>query len=458
MNGTLTINKAPLTVSADSQNRLYGAANPVFTQTVTGFVNGETLSTSGVRGTATGSSAAGASTGVGTASIVASASGLSASNYDFTTLNNGTLTIDRAPLTVRANNFTKTYGETPVGGELAVTQVTPSFITVTTPTEFTTSGLLNAETIGSVSLTSAGAIASAAVAGGPYAVTPSAAKGGTFSASNYAISYVNGSLTVNKAPLTLTADNQSRRYGAANPTFTQTVSGFVNGETLSTSGVSGTATGSSAASASTGVGTASIVASASGLSASNYDFTTLNNGTLTIDRAPLTVTADAANIIFNGQPYSGGNGVSYSGFVNNDTNSVLGGTLAYGGSSQGARDVGSYVITPTGFSSGNYALSYANGTLTVGQSTMMTAVAEMAAIAVAPASMMTSTTMNASAGLLPSMITITTNSPVVATTTTTNPASVTTTGTTVAADTGAAPPLGIRMALHGRAERREDRI
>jgi hypothetical protein len=45
--------------------------------------------------------------------------------------------------------------------------------------------------------------------------------------------------TVTKAPLTVTAQNASRAYGAANPTFSATITGFVNGNTQSV--VSGTA-------------------------------------------------------------------------------------------------------------------------------------------------------------------------------------------------------------------------
>jgi hypothetical protein len=39
--------------------------------------------------------------------------------------------------------------------------------------------------------------------------------------------------------LTVTADNASRAFGAANPTFTASYSGFKNGQTFATSGVSG---------------------------------------------------------------------------------------------------------------------------------------------------------------------------------------------------------------------------
>ncbi len=39
--------------------------------------------------------------------------------------------------------------------------------------------------------------------------------------------------------LTVTANNASRSYGAADPAFTASYGGFVNGETLGSSGVSG---------------------------------------------------------------------------------------------------------------------------------------------------------------------------------------------------------------------------
>ena len=62
-------------------------------------------------------------------------------------------------------------------------------------------------------------------------ITASAATGGTFTASNYTISYVTGTLTVNPAALIITADNQTKVYGAALPTLTASYSGFVNGDT-----------------------------------------------------------------------------------------------------------------------------------------------------------------------------------------------------------------------------------
>ncbi len=95
-----------------------------------------------------------------------------------------------------------------------------------------------------------------------------------------------------------------------------------------------------------------------------YDISYVN-GNLTVSTVPLSITANNATKAYDGLAYSGGNGVSYSGFVNSEGAGVLGGTLAYGGTSQGAISAGSYVITPSGLTSGNYIITYNNGALTV---------------------------------------------------------------------------------------------
>ena len=61
-------------------------------------------------------------------------------------------------------------------------------------TAFTASGLENSETIGSITTASTGASNTANA--GTYNIVPSAATGGTFTASNYTITYANGTLTV----------------------------------------------------------------------------------------------------------------------------------------------------------------------------------------------------------------------------------------------------------------------
>jgi len=78
---------------------------------------------------------------------------------------------------------------------------------------------------------------------------------------------------------------------------------------------------------------------------------------------PLTVTANNAIKTYDGQAYSGGNGVTYSSTPNGN----LLGTVSYSGSSQGAVNANSYSIKPGGLYSNQqgYIISYVNGTLTV---------------------------------------------------------------------------------------------
>jgi len=86
---------------------------------------------------------------------------------------------------------------------------------------------------------------------------------------NYTITEVNGTLSVTKAPLTITANNASKVYGAALPTFTANYSGFVNGDTAAslTTPVSLT----TIATASSAVGSYTITAS--GAVDANYTIT-----------------------------------------------------------------------------------------------------------------------------------------------------------------------------------------
>src|SRR4029450_13353663 len=80
-------------------------------------------------------------------------------------------------------------------------------------TEFSASGLKNGETISLVTLSSAGAAATADVAGSPYSITLSDPRGGNFDPVNYAISVTEGAFAVTPAGLTITARGQTKVYG-----------------------------------------------------------------------------------------------------------------------------------------------------------------------------------------------------------------------------------------------------
>ncbi|MCF2936725.1 beta strand repeat-containing protein, partial [Tenacibaculum sp. Cn5-34] len=134
-----------------------------------------------------------------------------------------TLTIDPKALTITATDQNKEYGSSLTGG--------------TGYTTFTSVGLANSETIGSVTVAYAdGEAATDAVGTYTDAIQLSAATGGTFTASNYTISYVDGDLTVTAKALTITATDQNKEYGSSltggtgYTTFTSV--GLANSETI----------------------------------------------------------------------------------------------------------------------------------------------------------------------------------------------------------------------------------
>jgi len=87
--------------------------------------------------------------------------------------------------------------------------------------------------------------------------------------SNYIISYVNGSVLVNTAPLSIAASSDSMTYGGSVPTITASYSGFVNGDSAAT--LTTPPTCSTTASSSSPVGT--YASSCSGAVDSNYTIT-----------------------------------------------------------------------------------------------------------------------------------------------------------------------------------------
>ncbi|MGB4558828.1 MAG: YDG domain-containing protein, partial [Burkholderiaceae bacterium] len=86
----------------------------------------------------------------------------------------------------------------------------------------------------------------------------------------------------------------------------------------------------------------------------------------------LEVTANDALMTYNGSKYSGGNGVTYIGFLNGDTTVANAARdLTYGGTSQDALNAGSsYSIRPGGLTCGSYFCYYRDGELTITQKTV----------------------------------------------------------------------------------------
>ena len=176
---------------------------------------------------------------------------------------------------------------------------------------------------------------------------------------------VDRSFSVAKKTLTVTADAKSRAYGATNPSFTATITGFVNGETSAV--VSGAAALSTPTSSTSTVGSYAITAALGTLSAANYDFS-FSPGTLTLTQAPLTVTADTKSRVYGDADPTFS--ATITGFVNSETSSVVSGAASFSTTATSTSVVGTYPITPTvgTLTATNYAFTtFNNGVLTVGQ-------------------------------------------------------------------------------------------
>ncbi|MEA2628187.1 MAG: trimeric autotransporter adhesin, partial [Chloroflexota bacterium] len=125
------------------------------------------------------------------------------------------------------------------------------------------------------------------------------------------------SLTVSKAMLSVTANPVSRAFGANNPSLTAAITGFQNGETLGTSGVTGSPSCGSTADATSTVGDYVITCAAGTLSSVNYSFSFVN-GTLHVGKATLMVNAaDASKVYGDVDPTTFT--YTFSGFVNGDS-------------------------------------------------------------------------------------------------------------------------------------------
>src|SRR5262249_54863981 len=102
---SVTIDKALLTITADSKTKVYGSPTPALTASYNGLVNGDTPAVvSGLTLSTTATAASGVSTYAITASVA------SAANYSISYVA-GSLTVTPAPLTITANDVTMIQGE-----------------------------------------------------------------------------------------------------------------------------------------------------------------------------------------------------------------------------------------------------------------------------------------------------------------------------------------------------------
>ena len=146
----------------------------------------------------------------------------------------------------------------------------------------TVTGLVNGDTLGTTIVVTYSTTATSSSPAGTYPITATVTGS---SAVSYRIVVNAGTLTITRHTLTVTANNATRVYGAANPTFSGTVTGAQTGDTF-TESFATTATTTSA------VGSYPIVPSVTGSNLGNYTVKIVN-GALTVTAAATTTTLTA---------------------------------------------------------------------------------------------------------------------------------------------------------------------
>lgn len=174
------------------------------------------------------------------------------------------VTVTKIPLTVRVEDVSRKYGDENPQFKISY----EGFRDGDTETRLTTSAVAQTD-------------ANLKSAVGDYEIILSGAE-----SNKYSFNYVAGTLTITKAPLTISADNYTKKQGDAMPLFKASYSGFKNGETeavLTKQPVFSTEANESSS-------PADYVVNVSGAEATNYDITYLP-GILTVTEMPAPVVS-----------------------------------------------------------------------------------------------------------------------------------------------------------------------
>ena len=254
-----------LVIKADNATRIYGAANPTFTGTVTGQENGDII-------TASFATTATTSSSPGTYPIKPTVRGTNLASYK-QIVTDGILTVTKA-----SSEVTLTVLQQP----------SHMYVALTASVRSTANGRPtgNVQFFDGTTLLGTQSLAGSETMLGTKTLLADQVhnliavyEGDTYFAGSRS-STIN--FRASQRTLTITTDNKTRSYGAANPTFTGTVTGQWNGDPI-------TATFATAATANSLPGTYPIRATVSGADLADYR-QIIANGTLTITKAPSAIT------------------------------------------------------------------------------------------------------------------------------------------------------------------------
>jgi hypothetical protein len=255
--GMLTVNPAPISYSIQSVSQTYGSPADLglFQTSFNTGINGETLSI-GSYASPGDTATAHVLPALGTYAITGTISNGTGLLSDYgVTLTNGKLTVSPADISFTIGNDSHVYGSVAnLAGDL--------------PGTFATG--INSQSLG-ITYTSNANTATTPV--GTYSsptdnISGTATDNGASLASDYIVSFTNGTMTVTPATLTYVATPTSSLFGDTIPALTGSVMGFVNGEGVGVT--TGSLSFTTTAIAGSPVGSYPITGG--GLSANNYIF------------------------------------------------------------------------------------------------------------------------------------------------------------------------------------------
>ena len=264
-------------------------------------------------------------------------SGGEARDYEFV-YEPGTLTVEKAPLTVTSNSHTRIYGDNLPQFKI----VYEGFVYDEDETALTTRPTVTYE-------------GGDRPHAGIYTLTLSGGE-----AQDYEFVYEPGTLTVEKAWLTVTADTYTNQYGEGVDSNRLSYKGFVYDEDATALAIPPVVTCDGGDQPH--VGTHALTPS--GGEAQDYEFA-YEPGTLTVEKAPLTASPKPCTMAYG--DYLPWFEIAYEGFVYDDDESVL--TAKPRATTDATRqsDTGTYPIRLSGGDAHDYVLSLRSGTLTIEQ-------------------------------------------------------------------------------------------
>ncbi len=350
VDGSLTISKKAITITADNASKIYdGTALTKNSFTNTDLASGDHIESVTVTGSQT---VVGSSHNVPSAAVIKNANNVDVtSSYDIAYAN-GTLEVTRKAVTITAGSDTKVYNSSPL-----------------TKNSYSNTPLASDDHIESVTVTGSQTVVGSSNNVPSVAVIKNS--NDVDVTSSYNISYVNGTLEVTRKEVTITANSANQTYDG-----TALTEGGFTATALETGDTHTFVVAMTPTSTITNYGTQpNVIATVDGMTVTtgaqtevgNYLVTTMN-GTLTISKKAITITADNASKVYNSLP------LTKNTYTNTETDLAEGdhiesvtvtGSQTAAGTSENVPSDAVILNSNNDNVTSSYNITYVNGTLEV---------------------------------------------------------------------------------------------